>query len=184
MPEVEFTVSHCRRVLDTDFHLCKFFLQKEDKDLTSGRIEGALNTLKEKEELLRKSFEKLLLSCKDTDILDTEDQAYKQVLEEGITIEATLSNRLKHLKNLENQNIVTVPSVMSGSSCPTLTGPSNTATSSGASTNTAPRTTGSGSSSSSAVNLPTLCVPKFSGDRPTGPIFGRSLIIWCIAIHI
>ena len=129
MPEVEFTASRCRRVLDTEIHLCKFFLQKEDKDLTSGRIEGALNTLKEKEELLRKSFEKILLSCKDTDILDTEDRAYKQVLEEAITMEATLSNRLKHLKNLENQNIVTVPSVMSRSSCPTLTGPSNTETS-------------------------------------------------------
>ena len=130
-----------------------------------------MNTLKEKEELLRKSFEKLLLSCKDMDILDTEDRAYKQVLEEAITMEATLSNRLKHLKNLENRNIVTVPSVMSGSSCPTLTGPSNTATRSGASTNTAPRATGSGSSSSSAVNLPTLRVPKFSGDTTGWPNF-------------
>ena len=71
MPEVEFTASRCRRVLDTEIQLCDFFLQKEDKDLTSGRIEGALNTPKEKEELLRKSFEKLLLSCKDTDVLDT-----------------------------------------------------------------------------------------------------------------
>ena len=171
MPEVEFTASRCRRVLDTEIQLCNFFLQKEDKDLTSGRIEGALNMLKEKEELLCKSFEKLLLSCKDTDVLDTEDRAYKQVLEEAITMEATLSNRLKHLKNLENQNIVTVPSAMSGSSCPTLTSPSNTATSSGASTNVAPRTTGSGSSSSSAVNLPTLLVPKFSGDSTDWPNF-------------
>ena len=54
MPEVEFTASRCRRVLDTEIQLCNFFLQKEDKDLTSGRIEGALNTLKEKEELLSK----------------------------------------------------------------------------------------------------------------------------------
>ena len=171
MPEPEFTASRCRRVLDTEIQVCKFSLQKEDKDLTSGRIEGALNTLKEKEELLCKSFEKLLLSCKDAEILDTEDQAYKQVLEEAITMEATLSNRLKHLKNLENQNIVTVPSVMSGSSCPTLTSPSNTATSSGASGNTAPGATGSGSSSSSVVNLPTLCVPKFSGDPTDWPNF-------------
>ena len=139
--------------------------------MTSGRIEGALNTLKEKEELLRKSFEKLLLSCKDAEILDTDDRVYKQVLEEAITMEATLSNQLKHLKNLENQNIVTVPSVMSGSSCPTLTGPSNTATSAGASTNTATGATGSGSSSSSAVNLPTLRVPKFSGDPTDWPNF-------------
>ena len=64
MPELEFNVSRCRRVLDTQIQVCKFFLQMEDKDLTSGQIEGALNTLKEKEELLRKSFEKLLLSCK------------------------------------------------------------------------------------------------------------------------
>ena len=105
------------------------------------------------------------------EILDTEDRAYKQVLEEAITMEATLSNRLKHLKNLENQNIVTVPSVMSGSSCPTLTGPSNTATSSGASRNTAPGATGSGSSSSSVVNLPTLRVSKFSGDPTDWPNF-------------
>ena len=41
MPEVEFTASRCRRVLDTEIQLCKFFLQKEDKDLTSGRIEYA-----------------------------------------------------------------------------------------------------------------------------------------------
>ena len=106
MPELEFTASRCRRVLDTKIQVCKFFLQKKDKDLTSGRIEVALNTLKEKEELLRKSFEKLLLSCKDVEILDTEDRAYKQALEEAITMEATLSNRLKHLKNLENQNIL------------------------------------------------------------------------------
>ena len=106
------------------------------------------------------------------EILDTEDRAYKQVLEEAITMEATLSNRLKHLKNLENQNIVTVPSVTSGSSCSTLTGPSNTATSSArASRNTAPGATGSGSSSSSMVNLPTLRVPKFSGDPTDWPNF-------------
>ena len=73
MPELEFTASCCRRALDTEIQVCKFFLQKEDKDLASGRIERALNTLKEKEELLRKSFEKLLLSCKDVEILDIED---------------------------------------------------------------------------------------------------------------
>ena len=73
MPELEFNTSSCRRVLDTEIQVSKFFLQKEDKDLTSGRIEGALNTLKEKEELLHKSFEKLLLSCKDVEILDTDD---------------------------------------------------------------------------------------------------------------
>ena len=76
MPELEFNASRCRRILDTKIQVCKFFLQKEDMDLTSGRIEGVLNTLKEKEELLRKSFEKLLLSCKEVEILDTEDRAY------------------------------------------------------------------------------------------------------------
>ena len=86
-------------------------------------------------------------------------------------MEVTLSNRLKHLKNLENQNIVAVPSVTRGSSCPTLTDPSNTATSSGASRNTAPGATGSGSSSSSVVNLRTQCVPKFSGDLTDWPKF-------------
>ena len=130
-----------------------------------------MNTLKEKEELLHKSFEKLLLSCKDMEILDTGYRAYKQVLEEAITMEATLSNQLKHLKNLENQNIVAVPSVTSGSCCPTLTDPSNTATSSGASRNMAPRATGSGSSLSSVVNLPTLRVPKFSRDPTNWPNF-------------
>ena len=65
MPELEFNASRCRRLLDTEIQVCKFFLQKEDKDLTSGRIERALNTLKEKEELLRKSFEKLLQGCGD-----------------------------------------------------------------------------------------------------------------------
>ena len=171
MPEPEFNASHCRRILDTEIQVCKLFLQKEDKHLTLGRIEGALNKLKEKEELLRKSFEKLLLSCKDVEILDTEERVYKQVLEEAITMEVTLSNRLKHLKNLENQNIVTVPSVTSESSCPTLTSPSNAATSPGASRNMAPGATGCGSSSSSVVNLPTLRVPKFSGDPTDWPNF-------------
>ena len=59
----------------------------------------------------------------------------------------------------------------SGSSCPTLTGPSSTATISGASRNTALGATGSGSSSSSVANLPTLCVPKFSGDPTDWPNF-------------
>ena len=86
-------------------------------------------------------------------------------------MEATLSNQPKDLKNLENKNIVTLPSVMSRSSCPTLTGPSNTAISSGTRTNTATGATGSGSSSSSAVNLPTLHVPKFSGDLTDWPNF-------------
>ena len=61
--------------------------------------------------------------------------------------------------------------MISGSSCSALTCPSNTATSSGASTNTAPGATGSGFSSSSAVNLPTLRVPKFSGDLTDWPNF-------------
>ena len=171
MPEHELNATRSRRVLETEIQLCKFFLQKEDKDLTYSRIEGALSTIKEKEELLRKNFEKFLLSCKEIDNLEAHEQAYQQVLEEAITMEATLSNRLRHLKNLENQNTFTVSSGTAGSSSPILINPSNTATSSGASGSTALGANGRGSSSSSVVNLPTLRVPKFSGDPTEWPNF-------------